>query len=332
MFENGFESGFIIHHPVFLVTYIVAIPAWIVAFAGQCAAEAKLVSSDGRTPVCGTLWFSIWIQFLALATDQLAIHRFQLAVVTSVALVFAVIGTEFIFSRDSALIAVGAGWLLTAMVDVSSAFSLVFAFPMKHRFLVFSRRLCSLPPADAQPPQIIWVLYLTSEEDSTIYHLLTAGGTGGLAGPSRRNRGSMHVGRRDSASAALAGGGENGIGGGGGMGMSRPSGNMNNGGGGYPMGGYSSAPIDTTPQKTQVTAVRGDYGTQNHSPMGSEDVTYKHQARAMYAYSASPDDPNEVSFSKGDVLDVVDNTGKWYQVRTPAGTTGIAPSNYLTMI
>ena len=70
--------------------------------------------------------------------------------------------------------------------------------------------------------------------------------------------------------------------------------------------------------------------------------------RANYAYSASPDDPNEVSFAKGDVLDVVDTTGKWYQVRTPAGQVGvsrasyqvdypkltfqIAPSNYLTLL
>jgi SHO1 osmosensor len=46
----------------------------------------------------------------------------------------------------------------------------------------------------------------------------------------------------------------------------------------------------------------------------------------MYAYNASPDDPNEVSFAKGDILDVVDNTGKWFQVRTPSGQTGVSPN------
>jgi len=45
----------------------------------------------------------------------------------------------------------------------------------------------------------------------------------------------------------------------------------------------------------------------------------------MYAYSASPDDPNEVSFAKGDTLEVMDNTGKWFQVRTPSGQTGVSP-------
>lgn len=46
--------------------------------------------------------------------------------------------------------------------------------------------------------------------------------------------------------------------------------------------------------------------------------------RALYAYSASPDDANEVSFNRGDVLDVIDNTGKWWQVRTPSGQTGVS--------
>jgi hypothetical protein len=41
MFENGFDVGYVIRHPVFLATFIIAIPAWIVAFAGQCATEAQ---------------------------------------------------------------------------------------------------------------------------------------------------------------------------------------------------------------------------------------------------------------------------------------------------
>ena len=55
---------------------------------------------------------------LAAATDQLALHRFQLAIVIAIAEVFAVLGTNFIYSNDGQLIAVGVGWLLTAIVDV----------------------------------------------------------------------------------------------------------------------------------------------------------------------------------------------------------------------
>jgi hypothetical protein len=35
------DIGFIVRHPLFLITFILAIPAWIIAFAAQCAAEAK---------------------------------------------------------------------------------------------------------------------------------------------------------------------------------------------------------------------------------------------------------------------------------------------------
>jgi len=63
-----------------------------------------------------------------------------------------------------------------------------------------------------------------------------------------------------------------------------------------------------------------------------EPEVYNYKAKAMYAYSASPDDPNEISFNKGDVLDIVDSAGKWWQARAEDGRTGIAPSNYLQLI
>lgn len=44
----------------------------------------------------------------------------------------------------------------------------------------------------------------------------------------------------------------------------------------------------------------------------------------MYAYQADPADPNEVSFNKGDMLEVLDNTGKWFQVKTQGGQTGVS--------
>jgi SHO1 osmosensor len=40
MFNNGLDIGGVFRHPVFLATFIIAFPAWIIAFAGQCAVEA----------------------------------------------------------------------------------------------------------------------------------------------------------------------------------------------------------------------------------------------------------------------------------------------------
>ena len=65
--------------------------------------------------------------------------------------------------------------------------------------------------------------------------------------------------------------------------------------------------------------------------------------------TASPDDPNEISFTKGEILDIVDKQGKWWQAKKADGTLGskpasrcdaftrthcrlVAPSNYLQII
>jgi hypothetical protein len=40
------------------------------------------------------------------------------------------------------------------------------------------------------------------------------------------------------------------------------------------------------------------------------------------ADTADPDDPNELSFSKGDIFDIIDKTGRWWQAETEDGTRG----------
>lgn len=123
---------------------------------------------DGHASV-GVLWFSIFLQLFlilgvlhTLASDSIAMHRFQISVFGAVAVVFAVIGVnQGIFSGFASLDAMAAGWLILAIVD------------------------------------ILWVLYFTSEEDSLMLHIFNSLGTGGLTPPSRRRRAtrttSMHT-------------------------------------------------------------------------------------------------------------------------------------------
>jgi SHO1 osmosensor len=57
-----------------------------------------------------------------------------------------------------------------------------------------------------------------------------------------------------------------------------------------------------------------------------------HRDAHSFTDTASPDDPNEISFIKGEILDILDKQGKWWQAKKMDGSVGIAPSNYLQII
>lgn len=143
----------------------------------------------------------------------------------------------------------------------------------------------------------MWILYLTSEEESPFYRIFTAGGTGGLSSNRRRAHSEAGYESRQNYNAFT------------------PA-----------SAGYAPTPVDMTPQK----APREEPAA---TPMTPEQN--KPRAKAMYAYSADPSDSNEggyknrdeltvVSFAKGETLVVLDNSGKWWQVQTPAGQIGVS--------
>ncbi|KAG5647669.1 hypothetical protein DXG03_008392 [Asterophora parasitica] len=340
--NEGLDFTPILTHYLFLFTTILAIIGWFVAFIGQAVSTARFGNGD-----VGVLWFAIFLQLslilgviYTLASDSIAMNRFQISIFGAISIVFAVIGVnQGIFSRAGSLEAMGAGWLILAIVD------------------------------------ILWVLYFTSEEDSLTLYVFNSLGTGGLTPPSRRRRtrtqNSIHMAPGNGYTNNYASGG--GIGshepydtklaggiGGGAYGSTGPgirsqnsfgANSLNNdnqarslggvtGGGSIhnsPVGGgaVSIGGADTQGPSSPLMAGIGAGGAGSTSALDNAPPppeAYSYRAKALYAYTASPDDPNEISFTKGEILDIVDKQGKWWQAKKLDGSVGIAPSNYLQII
>ncbi|KZP25366.1 hypothetical protein FIBSPDRAFT_855896 [Athelia psychrophila] len=329
-------------HYLFLFTTVLAVIAWFIAFIAQAIATADV----GHGPI-GVLWFAIFLQLAlilgvvyTLGSDSISMHRFQLSTFGAVAIVFAVTGVnQTIFSGIGSLDAVAAGWLILAIVDILW----VLYFTAEEDSLAL-HIFNSMGTGGLTPPSRRRRTMMRKEP--SVHNLSGNGGGGGYATNYASGGG---IGSHDpkTMGGPIGNAGvrsQNSFVGG----QSMDNGPPRSSAGGA--GSIGAAGLDTRSIGGEPAGAGGDMGP--GSPLmggaagvgagvsggpdsageGQPQENYSYTAKALYAYTASADDPNEISFAKGEVLDIVDKQGKWWQAKKADGTIGIAPSNYLQII
>ncbi|KAI9904193.1 hypothetical protein N3K66_000722 [Trichothecium roseum] len=300
--RKGIQVGNILGDPFALATISIGILAWIISTVTLVVAQIEAGNKYKDDPSNSLNKFPWW------------------AIVYTLALivgVFVIVASDTIHTYHVALTAYCAAGMV---ITTSCANTLIY-----HES--GSREACAAGLILLSIVLIIWTFYFGSTpsstprafldsfaltKESTTMHRSTMGAYGGTGRPETSNS----VQPPQMYTSAQLSGFEN---------PSPVAGvSQVNGGRNSTLSPYGSNP---NPNPSQAKSNTSGADTEVVPP-----TEYPYRAKAIYSYEANPDDANEISFSKHEILEVSDVSGRWWQARKQTGETGIAPSNYLILL
>ncbi|KAI9654078.1 MAG: Transmembrane osmosensor [Bathelium mastoideum] len=328
-----FSIGNIIGHPFAMSTVSVSILGWIIAFV------ASIISAThGNVP--NFVWWSIVYMFFCIigvlatvATDSVFTYHVAITGFMAAGLVFNTSSVNsLVYSSDGAKQAASAGFILLSMVTIVWIFYYGSQPQASHRTYVDSFALhkggrasgrSSRPMSNANAygnPTATTGPALNRQSSNPAPQMYTSAQLNGFE-TSSPVAGYANP-QRDSAPRF----------GGTGPGTAAAPGTVKTestspGGLGGPLGPGAGMNNNTT-----LNGATPGNETPGIGAGGVDGGEYPYRAKAIYSYEANPDDANEISFAKHEILEVSDVSGRWWQARKENGETGIAPSNYLILL
>lgn len=292
-----FDVAHVVGDPFALATISISILAWLIAFVSSVIADV----TEGTFP--NFAWWGLVFMFfyicgvlVTVASDSVATYHVAIVGFTAAGLVLVSAAVQhLVYSPEPAKQAAAAGFILLAMVSIVWIFYFGSQPHASHRAFVDSYALHKGDRRSLQNARTMSANHLGARSE-TAHH------------PAPQMYTSAQLNGFETSSPVTAFASGNHV-------DQRNSSQPRFGAGGSntlaPSAGSTTAPVDTEiPPPTE----------------------YPYRAKAIYSYDANPDDANEISFSKHEILEVSDVSGRWWQAKKENGETGIAPSNYLILL
>lgn len=308
-FGSAFSFSHIVGDPFALATISIAYLAWLIAFV------ASLIS-DIRSDFPNFAWWAIAYMLccivgvlVVVASDST--HNYHVAIVgfLSAGLVFtSSVVNALVYSSDGAKEAAAAGFILLSMVAIVWIFYFGSTPQAAHRgyidsFALHKEQRGSMRNSRPMSP------HYQGRPETTV---------SGNHQPQMYTSAQLNGFETSSPVSGYPGG---------------PVGHDNRNASQSRFGGAlaSQSPAQTPTAAAPMGVMGGDHHETNRNEVVSA-TEYPYRAKAIYSYEANPDDANEISFSKHEILEVSDVSGRWWQAKKENGETGIAPSNYLILL